>query len=91
MFEPTETESLQTLEALAEAVERIVARAENDPESLRIAPQTTPVSRVDEARAARQLVPTEDAAARYWGSQHHSRFMELNEAFSREKSGQSLG
>ena len=64
MFEPTETESLQTLEALAEAVERIVARAETDPESLRIAPQTTPVSRVDEARAARQLVPTEDAAAR---------------------------
>jgi glycine dehydrogenase subunit 2 len=64
MFEPTETESLQTLEALAEAVERIVARAETDPESLRIAPQTTPVSRVDEARAARQLVPTEDAATR---------------------------
>jgi hypothetical protein len=28
------------------------------------APQTTPVSRVDEARAARQLVSTEDAANR---------------------------
>jgi glycine dehydrogenase subunit 2 len=64
MFEPTETESLQTLEALAQAVERIAQRAIDDPESLRHAPQTTPVSRVDEARAARHLIPTEDAANR---------------------------
>ena len=64
MFEPTETESLQTLEALAQAVERIAARAATDPESLHRAPQTTPVSRVDEARAARHLVATEDAADR---------------------------
>ena len=64
MFEPTETESLQTLEALAEAVERIAERAQSDPESLHRAPQSTPVSRVDEARAARHLVATEDAAAR---------------------------
>ncbi len=64
MFEPTETESLQTLEALAEAVERIAQRAIVDPDSLHRAPQTTPVSRVDEARAARRLIPTEDAAER---------------------------
>jgi glycine dehydrogenase subunit 2 len=64
MFEPTETESLQTLESLAEAIERIAARAQTDPESLKRAPQSTPVSRVDEARAARQLVATEDAAMR---------------------------
>ena len=64
MFEPTETESLQTLEALAEAVERIAQRAIDDPDSLHRAPQTTPVSRVDEARAARHLVSTEDAALR---------------------------
>ncbi len=64
MFEPTETESLQTIEALAQAVERIAQRAIDDPESLRHAPQTTPVSRVDEARAARHLIPTEDAANR---------------------------
>jgi glycine cleavage system protein P-like pyridoxal-binding family len=32
MFEPTETESLQTLEALAEAVERIAQRAIDDPD-----------------------------------------------------------
>jgi glycine dehydrogenase subunit 2 len=64
MFEPTETESLQTLEALAEAIERIAQRAIDDPDSLHRAPQTTPVSRVDEARAARHLIPTEDAASR---------------------------
>jgi glycine dehydrogenase subunit 2 len=64
MFEPTETESLQTLEALAEAIERIAQRAIDDPEALRRAPQTTPVSRVDEARAARHLISTEDAAGR---------------------------
>jgi glycine dehydrogenase subunit 2 len=64
MFEPTETESLQTLEALAQAIERIAARAASDPDSLKRAPQSTPVSRVDEARAARQLIATEDAAHR---------------------------
>ena len=64
MFEPTETESLQTLEALAEAVEHIAARAATDPDAVRAAPQTTPVTRVDEARAARQLIATEDAASR---------------------------
>ncbi len=62
MFEPTETESLQTLEALAEAVEHIAQRAIDDPEALHRAPQTTPVSRVDEARAARHLIATEDVA-----------------------------
>ena len=63
MFEPTETESLQTLEALSEAIERIVERAKVDPDSLRHAPKTTPVSRVDEALAARRLRPTADASA----------------------------
>jgi len=64
MFEPTETESLQTLESLALALERIAQRAIDDPEALHHAPQTTPVSRVDEARAARHLIATEDAAGR---------------------------
>ncbi|MGA2969104.1 MAG: aminomethyl-transferring glycine dehydrogenase subunit GcvPB [Acidimicrobiales bacterium] len=65
MFEPTETESLQTLESLAEALERIARRAIDDPDSLHRAPQTTPVARVDEARAARHLIATEDAANRH--------------------------
>jgi glycine dehydrogenase subunit 2 len=60
MLEPTETESLQTLEALAAALERIVAEA-GEPtgaQEAAEAPRTTPVRRVDEARAARRLVPT---------------------------------
>jgi glycine dehydrogenase subunit 2 len=64
MFEPTETESPQTLEALAQAVERIAQRAKDDPDSLHRAPQSTPVSRVNEALAARHLISTEDAADR---------------------------
>ncbi len=64
MFEPTETESPQTLEALAEALERIALRAASDPEAVRTSPHSTPVTRVDEARAARKLIATEDAAAR---------------------------
>jgi glycine dehydrogenase subunit 2 len=61
MIEPTETESPQTLEALAQALERIAA---GPVEEARAAPRTTPVGRVDEARAARQLVPTWDARPR---------------------------
>ena len=63
MIEPTETESLQTLEALAEAMERIAAGAERPggAEEAAGAPHATPVRRVDEARAARTLVPTFDA------------------------------
>jgi glycine dehydrogenase subunit 2 len=62
MIEPTETESLQTLEALADALERIADEAATEgPAAALAAPRTTPVSRVDEARAARTLVPTFDA------------------------------
>jgi glycine dehydrogenase subunit 2 len=61
MIEPTETESPQTLEALADALERIVAEARSGDHSATEAPRTTPVRRVDEARAARTLVPTFDA------------------------------
>ncbi len=64
MFEPTETESLQTLEAMAQALEEIAVEAAETPDLVRNAPTATPVSRVDEARAARQLIPTEDAAQR---------------------------
>src|ERR1019366_1884642 len=62
MIEPTETESLQTLEALARALEKIAedAGSEGGAERASGAPHATPVRRVDEARAARRLVPTED-------------------------------
>jgi glycine dehydrogenase subunit 2 len=58
MIEPTETESPQTLEALAAALERIAGERADD---VHDAPRTTPVSRVDEARAARHLIPSWDA------------------------------
>jgi len=63
MVEPTETESPQTLEALADALARIAEEASSPdgPAAAAAAPRTTPVSRVDEARAARTLVPTFDA------------------------------
>jgi glycine dehydrogenase subunit 2 len=63
MIEPTETESLQTLEAFASACERIVTRAAEPggASEAEQAPHATPVRRVDEALAARKLVPTQDA------------------------------
>jgi glycine dehydrogenase subunit 2 len=58
MIEPTETESLQTLQALASA---LLAIAGETGDEAHAAPRTSPVGRVDEARAARQLIPTWDA------------------------------
>ena len=56
MMEPTETESKETLDAFAEALLRAAKEARDDPALLRAAPTTTPVGRLDEARAARHLV-----------------------------------
>jgi glycine dehydrogenase subunit 2 len=53
MIEPTETESRETLDAFSDAIHQIVAEA---PESLQRAPFSTPVSRPDDVRAARQPV-----------------------------------
>jgi len=56
MVEPTETESKETLDAFAEALIEIADAAEQGhADELRSAPHTLPVSRLDEARAARQL------------------------------------
>jgi glycine dehydrogenase subunit 2 len=56
MVEPTETETRESLDALADAIEAILAEAESDPEILRQAPYTTPVRRLDEAAASRKPV-----------------------------------
>ena len=62
MIEPTETESPQTLEALAVSLERVADEAAaDDGPALVEYPFGTPVRRVDEARAARTLIPTFDA------------------------------
>src|SRR5207249_108770 len=56
MIEPTETEALDRLEHFASAMERIAREAAEDPRLLREAPHQTPVGRLDEGRAARELV-----------------------------------
>ena len=58
MIEPTETESPETVAAIALALLEI---AQESPEMVAGAPRTTPIGRADEARAARSLVPTWDA------------------------------
>jgi glycine dehydrogenase subunit 2 len=55
MVEPTETETKETLEGFAAALRRSAAEARSTPELLHEAPVTTPVRRLDEARAARHL------------------------------------
>jgi glycine dehydrogenase subunit 2 len=55
MVEPTETETRETLEAFAEALRRTAEEARTDPDRLHEAPVTTPVRRLDAARAARHL------------------------------------
>jgi glycine dehydrogenase subunit 2 len=56
MIEPTETESKRTLDAFADAMLRIAEEARTQPELLHEAPHRTPVGRVDEVKAARDLV-----------------------------------
>ncbi|MDX6589389.1 MAG: glycine dehydrogenase subunit 2, partial [Solirubrobacterales bacterium] len=56
MIEPTETETKESLDSFAEAIERILAEAESDPDVAKSAPYTTPVRRLDEVRATRTPV-----------------------------------
>ena len=56
MIEPTETESKETLDGFIEIMRHIAAEAVSDPDSLKTAPHTTPVRRLDETTAARQPV-----------------------------------
>jgi glycine dehydrogenase subunit 2 len=56
MIEPTETESMPTLDAFVAAMEAIAAEAKSDPALVKGAPHTTAVRRLDEVKAARQPV-----------------------------------
>jgi glycine dehydrogenase subunit 2 len=56
MIEPTESESLQVLDAFAEAMLKIAGEAHTNPDVLHTAPHVTPVGRMDEVKAARDLV-----------------------------------
>jgi len=56
MIEPTESESRESLEKLANALRQICQEAKKDPHELHTAPHNTPVERLNEAKAARDLV-----------------------------------
>ena len=56
MIEPTETETPETLDGFIEAMHEIAREAKEEPELVKNAPYSTPVRRLDEARAARKPV-----------------------------------
>jgi glycine dehydrogenase subunit 2 len=55
MIEPTETEDLDTLDRFVEVMEELFALAESNPDALHEAPITTPVGRLDEVKAAKDM------------------------------------
>lgn len=61
MVEPTESETKDTLDRFAEVLKTIDREIDEDPELVRNGPYTTPIRRVDEAKANRELNPR-------WGS-----------------------
>ena len=55
MFEPTETESKEQLDAFIADLRNILETAEHSPDTVQRAPVTLPVSRLDETKAARNM------------------------------------
>jgi glycine dehydrogenase subunit 2 len=55
MVEPTETENKETLDQFIAAMKEIAVEAAERPETLKKAPVSTPVGRLDETKAARQM------------------------------------
>jgi glycine dehydrogenase subunit 2 len=56
MIEPTETESKQTLDEFVDALLAIAEEARHSPELLKSAPHSAPLKRLDEVKAAKDLV-----------------------------------
>jgi len=56
MIEPTETESLETLDAFIDVMHKIAAEAASDPDILHGAPHNAPIGRPDETAAARKPI-----------------------------------
>jgi glycine dehydrogenase subunit 2 len=56
MIEPTETETKERLDEFVAAMRSIAEEAANDPETLKQAPLTRPVRRLDEVKAAKQPI-----------------------------------
>jgi glycine cleavage system P protein (glycine dehydrogenase) subunit 2 len=65
MIEPTETEPKERLDEFVDAMLRIAREAAEEPETVKGAPRTRPVRRLDEVRAAKQPV------VRYHFDEHH--------------------
>src|SRR5262249_28650033 len=63
MIEPTETEAKPTLDAFIAAMQAIAREARKEPALVKGAPYNTPVKRVDEVKAARELVLSDRTAA----------------------------
>jgi glycine dehydrogenase subunit 2 len=55
MIEPTETESKETLDYFVHVMKEIAKEAEKEPEKLKNAPFNTPVRRLDEVYAIKNL------------------------------------
>ncbi|MGH8174487.1 MAG: aminomethyl-transferring glycine dehydrogenase subunit GcvPB, partial [Rhodanobacteraceae bacterium] len=55
LIEPTETESKETLDEFVEVMGALLKLAADDPEVMKQAPITTPVRRLDDVKAAREL------------------------------------
>jgi glycine dehydrogenase subunit 2 len=56
MIEPTETETRETMDLFADVLKKIKQEAAENPEMVKGAPHSTPVSRLDEVQAARKPV-----------------------------------
>jgi glycine dehydrogenase subunit 2 len=56
MIEPTETETKETLDAFADALLQIAEEAKSDPDILHNAPTKTRFGRLDEVKAAKELI-----------------------------------
>lgn len=56
MIEPTETETLETLDRFVEVMLKIAEEARTQPELLKNAPHHAPIKRADELKAAKELV-----------------------------------
>jgi glycine dehydrogenase subunit 2 len=63
MFEPTETESRETLDRFCDDLIAIIETARTNPGAVQAAPVTLPVRRLDETRAARNMILTEEKRA----------------------------
>ena len=56
MIEPTETENKESLDTFVDAMLQIAKEAKEDPDLLHEAPHNAPFGRLDEVKAAKELV-----------------------------------